>query len=216
MEKNFLYNIVFESTNEIFYFYLFLLLIFIFIFINIDFNYSILLGLLFGSLMIYLIYLYREVNILTNKEKMEKKIDYVSSPNNNLYNYNDINDFLFYLKNFESKNINNYYDIVNNFNNFILLYEDSLKDSSLINVNYDRLKNIKNKIEKLIFEFYYMCDEVQYTKILEKNQISAGLLLDKYINKINEIYKKNIYYNGYNNNKVIIDKYLKLPYNYPL
>ena len=214
--ENILYNIIFESSNKFFYLYIVIIIFIIFIFVNIDFNYNILIALLFSTIIIFIIYIYKKNNFLEESQRLEEKIDIISSPTSVINNFPDIVDFLFYLKDFSLVDYNNYQEIIKNLDNFIIIYENTINNFKYINYSYDKMVKIINNILELINSIKYSTYDIKRIENLEKNKISIKIILDKYLENIKQFNNRYIYYNGYNinHNKINDDKIL--PFNYEL
>jgi hypothetical protein len=214
--ENFLYDIIFDSTNKFFYLYIIIIIFLIFIFVNIDFNYNILIALLFSTIIIFIIYIYRKNNFLDDKQKLEEKISIISSPTSTINNYSDIIDFLFYFKEYSLIDYNNYQKIIKQLDNFIIIYENINNNFKYINYSYHKMKKIINNILELINSIKYSSYNIKKSEILEKNKISIKIILDKYLENIIQLNNRYIYYNGYsiNHNKINDEKIL--PFNYEL
>jgi hypothetical protein len=214
--ENFLYEIIFNSTKEFFYLYIIIIIFLIFIFVNIDFNYSILIALLFSTIIIFIIYTYRNNNFLGEKQRLEEKIKTINSPTSTINSYPDIVDFLFYLKDYSLKDYNNYLQIIKSLDNFLIMYENTINNYRYINYSYNKMKKIINNILELINSIKYSCYDNEYDKMLEKNKISIKLILEKYLENIREFNDRYVYYNGYsiNHNEIYDNKII--PFNFEL
>ena len=180
---------------------------------NIIFNTNILIGLVFCSLIIYYLYTYRKYNILTDEQKFKDKFNNINTNNNILNKYPKIVDFLFYLENFKYKDINNYNNIINSFENFCKIYEYCIIDYNLIFTNYQKLIDRKDIILNQINNFIFIYKNANYENILIKQKISAEKIIDELLNNLVILFKKKIYYDGYNNGTINIDYSNILPYN---
>lgn len=210
---NIIYNIINYDEPEIIFLYGIIIVVFIFISINITFNYNILVGLLFCSVIIYYIYTYNKYNLLTRTKINKDKFDSLYSKNQILQKYPDIVDFLFYIENFKSNNIQQYEKLIEEFENFVRIYEYCIIDNDLIFKFYSTLISKKIFILSIINSFLFTQPQTEYEKILIKQKIEAEKLLDKYINFLVVLYKKKIYYDGYNSNRNNITSTNVLPYN---
>jgi Ca2+/Na+ antiporter len=210
---NLLYNIINSREPKDIFLYGVIIIIGIFISINLFFNYNILVGLLFCSLIIYYLYTYNKYNVL-NREKIDnEKFNLLYSKNQILKKYPDIVDFLYYIENFKSNNIQQYENLVILFEDFVKFYEYCIINNDLIFKFYKTLFIQKLNILSNINSFNFTLKENQYQNILLKHKIEAEKLLDKFLNFLVILYKKKIYYEGYSSTKNKIIESNVLPYN---
>jgi hypothetical protein len=217
-ESNFfLYNIInFEEPQQIFIYFV-ILVIFLFIFSNIDFSISLFIGLIFFSILLFYFYTHRNKNFIDFEKKLDTKFETFKETNitkNNLKNYPDIIDFIFYLSTFKNFNPNVFQDIINLFNRFIDLYDSVIIDKSLASTLFKNMTSIKVQIINNIESFLFTTNNKAYTKQITKSRIIGEKLLNKYLDKILLINKKYNYYNGYNINTNIITNNNILEYNF--
>jgi len=212
--ENFWYDIIFNNSNKFFYLYIIIIIFLIFIFVNIDFNYNILIALLFSTIIIFLIYIYRKNNFLDNKQKLEEKISIISSPTSTINNYPEIIDFLFYFKDYSFIDYNNYEEIIKQIDNFIIIYENVINNSKYINYSYYKMEKIIYNILELINSIKYSTYDIKKNEILEKNKISIKMILNKYLENIRQFNNRYTYYNGYSINHKKINNEKIIPYNF--
>ena len=210
---NILYNIINTGDPKYIFMYGIIIIIFIFISTKISYNYNILIGLIFCSLIIYYLYTFRKYNILTQTQINNEKFNLLYSKNQILSKYPKIVDFLFYMEGLKSNNIQEFENLILAFEKYCKLYEYCLIDYNLIFTSYNNLIDQKIKILNIINSFIFTTPQIEYEKILIKQKISAENLLDELLNNLFLLYKKKIYYDGYNRNSNIISKSNVLPYN---
>jgi hypothetical protein len=211
--ENILYNVLNSEDPKQIFLYGFVTVIIVFISTKISYSANVLIGLVFCSLIIYYLYTYRKYNVLTDKEKFNRKYNDLYTNNNILIKYPKIVDFLFYFENFKYKSIDDYNGIINSFENFCRIYEYCLIDYNLIFTNYQKLIDFKNTILEQINNFIFIYENSIYQDILIKQKISAEKIIDELLNNIVILFKKKIYYDGYNNSTINIDYSNILPYN---
>lgn len=217
----FLYDIANYEYPQVIFWYGVMLVVFLYIFSCIDFSISLFIGIIFFSILLYYLWYSRKINTTNELEKNNIKTDIInpnqSSPKNRedllINNYPDIVDFMFYMKEFKSFNLDVYNIIIYTFNNIIYLYESIKKDKSLVNTYYYTINNLKLSILQNIESFNYKSNNIIYSKKIIELKKKAENIIDKYMAELLLIYKKNIYYNNYNiDTKIITNKSL-LPYN---
>ena len=211
--ENVLYNVINSQDPKQIFLYGIIIIAITFLSTKIVYNSNILIGLIFCSLIIYYLYTYRKYNILTDKEKFNEKFNSLYTKNNILVKYPKIVDFLFYFENLKYKNIMGYNELVGSFEEFCKIYEYCLIDYNLIFTNYQKLVDLKINILSQINNFIFIYENVKYDNILLKQKISAEKIIDQLLNNIIILYKKKIYYDGYNNGSNNIDYSNVLPYN---
>ena len=211
---NILYNIInFEEPQQIFIYFIYLI-IFLFVFTNIDFSITLFIGIIFFSILIYYFYTNRNKNYIDSEQKLNAKYETFKTDNNiSIKEYPDIVDFIFYLSTFKKYNINTFNDIVNLLENFVFLYNSINIDKTLANSLFKSMKIIKFYIIDKIETFNFTTTNNILTEQTTKNRKRVEELLDGYLDKVLLIYKKNLYYNGYNNQTIIIDSGNVIEYN---
>lgn len=211
--NNLLYNIINSAEPEIIFIYGSIIVLGIYISINLTFNYNIFIGLILCSFIIYYIYTYNKYNLLTRSKIDKEKFNSLCSKNQILQKYPDIVDFLFYIENFKVNNLQQYDKLVSEFENFVKIFEYCVIDNNLIFKFYSTLISKKILILYIINSFVFTQIPIEYEKILIRQKIEAEKILNKYINYVYVLYKKKIYYDGYNINKNCISNVNILPYN---
>lgn len=211
---NTLYNIINYQEPQTIFLYGILLVIFIYISLKIKFSYSLMIGLIFYCILIYYLDTNQKVKYVDNYEKLNTKYEEINTKNNILKKYPNIIDFLYYMSEFKKSSYSTYLNIVSLFENFILLYEGCLEDINLINTNYSTLNIIKNNILYLINCFTFNILSNIGTKKLYEMRRTVENMLNRFMDELLIIQKKDIYYNGYNIKTQIINKDNILPSNY--
>lgn len=211
---NLLYNILNSGSPEYLFVYCLIIIGTTFLSTKITWNINIIIGLLFGSIIIFYIYTYKKKNILTNDEIYKEKFSKLYSKNQILAKYNQIVDFLFYMENLKSNNIQMYNNLVSLFENFCEIYEYCLLDNNLIFSSYQSLIDQKILILTTINNFIFTTLDTEYENILIKQKISAEKILDKLLNNLILLKNKKLYYNSYNVNTKKVDNSNILAYNY--
>lgn len=210
---NILYNIInFEEPNVVFL-YGVLMIIFIILFSILSINYSIIIGLLFYSILIYYFYTDRNLNNVYASQKFNDKFETLQRPTNIYKDYPDIVDFIFYMQDMRKYSFSLYDQITSLFREFCILYQSCNKDYNLIDNLYLRMIDIKIEIMNKINAYIYNLDGYQFTQKIFKCKQEAEQILNKYLDELILIKKKKIYYNGYNIKSKILDTTGVLPYN---
>lgn len=212
---NILYNIInYEEPQQIFYYFIYLI-IFLFVFTNIDFSITLFIGIIFFSILIFYFYTSRNKNYINSEQKLNAKYGtFYDDSNATIKEYPDIIDYIFYLSTFKKYNQNTFNDIVKLFDNFIFYYNSIKIDKSLADVSFKTMKNIKFNIINKIETFNFTTNNFILTQQTTKNRKRVEELLNGYLDKVLLIYKKNLYYNGYNNQSKIITSNNIIEYNF--
>lgn len=215
---NLLYNVINSQDPQQIFMYGMIIVIITFISTKIIYNSNVLIGLVFCSLIIYYLYTYRKYNIITDNAKFNEKFNNLYTSNNILVKYPKIVDFLFYFQNFKHSSIEQYNNIISLFENFCKIYEYCLLDYNIIFTSYQQLVDIKISILNEINNLNYIYRNVKYENVLIKQKISAEKIsaekiIDELLNNLVILYKKKIYYDGYNNGTINIDYSNILAYN---
>lgn len=210
---NLLYNVINSQDPEQIFLYVSIIVAIIFISTKITYSSNILIGLIFCSLIIYYLYTYKKYNILSDKQKFNLKYKNIYTNDNILIKYPKIVDFLFYMESFKYNAIENYNNIIDSFENFCKIYEYCLIDYNLISTNYQKLVDQKDIILNQINNFIFVYENGKYENMLIKQKISAEKIIDELLNNLVILFKKKIYYDGYNNGTINIDYSNVLPYN---
>jgi hypothetical protein len=213
--NNILYNIInFEDPQQIFYYFIWLI-IFLFVFTNIDFSITLFIGIIFFSILIYYFYTDRNKNYVDAEQKLNTKYETFSNDTNTIIKeYPDIVDYIFYLSTFKKYNPDTFDDIVKLFDNFIFLYNSINIDKSLADSLFKIMNNIKFNIINKIETFNFTTNNIVLSRQISKNKKSVEELLNRYLDIVLLIHKKNIYYNGYNNKSKIITTNNIIEYNF--
>lgn len=211
---NLVYNIINSGSPEYLFSYCLIIVGITFLSTKITWDTNILLGLVFCSIIIYYIYTYRKNNILTENEIFKEKFSNLYTKNQILSKYTQIVDFLFYMENLKSNNIQQFNKLVNLFENFCEVYEYCLLDSGLIFSSYQDLIDQKILILNTINSFVFTTNDINYENIIIKQKMAAEKILDKLLNNLVLLNKKKIYYHGYNLGVKKIEDSNILAYNY--
>lgn len=211
--NNLMYNIINSSDPKSVFTYGLIIVIGIFVSQKIAWSSNVLIGLIFCSLIIYYVYTYKKHNVLTSIQMDEEKFSALNSKNQILQKYPKIVDFLFYMEEFKSNNIQEYETLVSMFENFCKLYEYCLIDNNLIFSSYNSLVDQKISILNTINNFIFTTIQTEYESILIKQKISAEKIIDELLNNLVVLSKQKIYYNGYNLGTKTINSNKVIPYN---
>jgi hypothetical protein len=195
--NNLLYNIIKNEPNQLLFLYGVFLFIIILVFTNINFSFSLFIGLIIYSIVISYIYTYNTNNTITEKYKLNQKSKSVGINDENP----EIVDFLFYLESYKQFSIYIYNNIVILLKNFIKLYNDCITNKKLINDYYSVLENLKFLILYTLESFNLNGANL---KELKKNKLEIEKILNKYLEQLLLLQKKDLYYNGFNTKTKIL------------
>lgn len=161
----------------------------------------------FYLLIIGFIYFTLRENHIISKIDKEKKPKKNLRPNpRNINNYEDLEDFVFNIQEFILFNHPAFEEMVDSIDNFLDIYDESIKLNERAKLNYHNLEKEKhnaiNALHSIIFE------TPPSPQIVEKLNMSIKQLdkiLDKYLNKIKDIVNGEILVKGYTNKSIIIN-----------
>jgi len=210
---NIFYNLVNSDDPQYIFLYFIIILGFVFISTKINYNINILVGLIFSSILIYYFYTYKDINNFSKNKLLIDKFDNLYTQNQILNKYPKIVDFLFYFENFKEFSILKFNSLISEFENFCQIYEYCLIDERLIFTNFRKLTDLKITILSLINSFIFNINSNSYSKILINQKKAAEKILNDLLNRLILIYKKTIYYKGYDVTKKVIQYGDILPYN---
>lgn len=212
--NNLIYNILnYEEPNIIFN-YGIILVIIIFIFIRIDFSFTLFIGLIFFSIIIMYINTNRSINVINEIQKKEEKFNLLFTENKILQSEPKIVDLFFYMLTIKEYNLNEFNKIITKTEIFITNYNSCLNDYSLIDSVYDNLLDLKVQILFDMNAFIFNEDNNYIEDKIINVKIKLEKTLNEYLDKIDEIQKKKLYYNGYNIKTKNLRTSNVLPYNF--
>jgi hypothetical protein len=201
--------------NKTLFYYILIIIGIIYAFSTISIELNIILGLIIGCAIVYFLY-----NDYMKKQEDEIKINsfqekaILPSPSNNIEKRDDVVKFLFSIQDFYVYNPLAYIEMMNSLENFFRIYDETEDHKENSGLNHTILLNHKkdaiNSLHSIIYNFP---TNAEYTNKLNKSITILNDLLTKYLDKIYEFHKINLYENGYNINTKIIDKSNIIPYN---
>lgn len=168
-------------------------------------------------IIVYVIKEYYNINkeIKDNNEIIKtNKLKYIRPNVNELSQYEDIIDFLYYNQDLYKENAASYNEMVNSIKTFFKIYDESIKIPELSNYNYSLLENEMTNSVNLLHSI--ILNSLPVKPINDKITNAYKKLytiLNKYIDEIKLIINKDIKMNSYNIHTKIVDN-LKKPYNY--
>ena len=201
-----LYDYINDIDRSSFFLYIVIFLVFIVFFKNYKIGINMIVCIFFYFLVVIFI---NEKNNKAKKNEIEmrqKKINLLEPDVKKLIKYNEIIDFLFSIQDLYIYNPQAYEDMYNSINNFIIVYEDILKNNKQTNELFNIADvNMHNSINSLHSIIYNVPEND--LNVRNKLHISMDVLekiLNKYLNDIYDIHIKNLK-DGYNVNYKIIN-----------
>jgi hypothetical protein len=176
---------------------------------------STILGLVFGYFMVTQLVKSSKNSDDKQKEFVKKKFNHIRPKEEIIEKYDDVINFLFSIQGLYVYNPPTYEEMVNSIKNFFYVYEESIKIPELAHQNYVIAE----------MKFYYAINLLHSIIINADgnrrldNKINRAFrvlykILKKYLDEIELIIKKDIKYNGYNVNTLVLDQSLIKPYNF--
>ncbi len=201
------YNTILKLDSKSTFNYFIIILIFLFITNNMRIKLNHIVGLLIG--IIFVLFKYQNnINNLNQKDKqLVEKIKVIDNNNKNredigkIKEYNEIVDFLFSINEFYKINQETFEDLIDNLNNFLLIYEDIKIDNKNYTEKYIISENIKNNIMNILHSFIYSIGN--HYELVNKLNHSCNILnkiLNKYLEELYDICQKKLIIYGYNIN----------------
>jgi hypothetical protein len=141
-------------------------------------------------------------NKITDIKKNELVIEKMQSllPQPKKIHDNNIKSFLFSIQDFYQYNPQVYEDFTQELDNFFMIYDQVINDQQLSGINYNLLEDkrrlLLSTLESMI---YNIPSNLIYEKKLQKAVSVLDSILQKYIDIIKQLFKKNISQNGYTN-----------------
>ncbi len=209
----FLYNILNFEEPQIVFMYGAGLVIFLFIASKINFSLSLLISLIFYTIIVYYFYTYRNQNYLYETEKNNQKFQNINTNSNQLKNFPKIVDLLYFFEDFKKYNIDEYKQIVNLLTQFSTMYDSCKTDYNLIDRLYSNMLYIRIKILYKMDSFIFNTYGTQYSNMIIDTKEKTKLILGEMLDELILLHKKKIYYNGYNMNSTVLDTSGVRPYN---
>ncbi len=209
----FLYNILNFEEPQIVFMYGAGLVIFLFIASKINFSLSLLISLIFYTIIVYYFYTYRNQNYLYETEKNNQKFQNINTNSNQLKNFPKIVDLLYFFEDFKKYNIDEYKQIVNLLTQFSNMYDSCKTDYNLIDRLYSNMLYIRIKILYKMNSFIFNTYGTQYSNTIIDTKDKTKLILAEMLDELVLLHKKKIYYNGYNMNSTVLDTSGVRPYN---
>lgn len=206
----FVYDIINNTNPQVIFFYCCILIIMILIFTNINFSVTLFIGLICYSILIYYLWYNRNINIVSDKDKFDSKVEIVQPINND---NPKIVDFLYYMRDLKSLNFSLYNEIKRSFSNIIFLYNSIKNDKKLVFDYYDIINMIKLRILAKIESYNLITNSITYNDKIKKLKIMAENIINEILTELYEINKKYIYYNNYKNHTKVLTKNKVLEYN---
>jgi hypothetical protein len=209
----FLYNILNFEEPQIVFMYGAGLIIFLFIASKLNFSLSLLISLIFYTIIVYYFYTYRNQNYLYETEKNNEKFQNINTNSNQLKNFPKIVDLLYFFEDFKKYNIDEYKQIVNLLTQFSTMYDSCKTDYNLIDSLFSNMLYIRIKILYKMNSFIFNTYGTQYSNIIIDTKDKTKLILSEMLDELVLLHKKKIYYNGYNINTSVLDTSSIRPYN---
>jgi hypothetical protein len=173
---------------------------------NIELN--IVYGTMIGLLVIYLYY--------TTQVRNEENLNILSKQKEDLlfpkpiktieFNHKDMINFLFSIQDFYQNNPQAYEDMIENIDQFFVLYNEIIINPELANQNYQNLVDLKrsilNSLQSIIIN---LLPNVQRDNKLQESVVVLNNILNKYLSDIKKLHENLIYKNGYNMRTTLIN-----------
>lgn len=204
---NNLYNTISKLDSKSTFNYFIIIIIFLFITNNMKIKLNHVVGLLLGTIFVLFKYQNNMNNLNQKDNQLIEKIKIIDNNNKNrkdigkIKDYQEIVDFLFSINEFYKLNQETFEDLIDNLNNFLLIYEDIKIDNINYTEKYIISENIKNNIMNILHSFIYSIGN--HYELVNKLNYSCNVLnkiLNKYLEELYDICQKKLIIYGYNIN----------------
>lgn len=166
---------------------------------------------------IIIIYLAKSNKKSKNKKKilLDKKKEHIRPREELIEKYDDIVNFLFTIQDLYIYNPPSYEEMVESIKSFLIIYDESIKIPKLAHQNY-KIAEIKffNAINSLHAIILNAKGNLSLDNKINRSFRVLYKILKKYLDEIELTINKDIKYNGYTINTVIIDPNRLKPYNF--
>jgi hypothetical protein len=204
---NNLYNTISKLDSKSTFNYFIIIIIFLFITNNMKIKLNHVVGLLLGTIFVLFKYQNNMNNLNQKDNQIIEKIKIIDNNNKNrkdigkIKDYQEIVDFLFSINEFYKLNQETFEDLIDNLNNFLLIYENIKIDNINYTEKYIISENIKNNIMNILHSFIYSIGN--HYELVNKLNYSCNVLnkiLNKYLEELYDICQKKLIIYGYNIN----------------
>lgn len=189
------------------FYYIMIMIGVIFAFSTITVGLNIIFGTLVASLLVYFLYNdYKEKQRIENDTKKLQQSLLLPKPKI-LDKYDDVIKYQFSIQDFYNNNPQVFEEMSQNLESFYRTYEESNNNPKQAGRNYGLMvlykKNAVNSVHSLI---HTLETNVDYTDKLNRAIGTLDAILQRYIDKVEKIYKEYLHEYGYNVNTKIINK----------
>jgi len=143
-------------SNEQITQYVIILVVFLFFATIFSISLTLIFFIIVALVIIYIVYSKHQINQISDEENTKIKTELIIPKPSRLDNYPDLIDFLFSIREFYYINPNAFYDVVQNLDHFIQLYEEIMSDKMLyctqnLEVAIQFSRNSQNSLQSIIF-----------------------------------------------------------------
>lgn len=200
-------SIIYENIldNKTLIYYIIILFGITYSFSKQNINLGIIFGFVLGLMIINFLYKdYKQKQ--DNENKIKSFQESLLLPKNK--NTNDkLTAFLFSIQDFYIYNPQAYKEMIDSQNNFFRIYNETLNNPSRAGINHalmnQQKKDSMNALHSII---YNIPTDKDYTEKLENAILIMESMMQKYMDKIENLHKEYIYENGYNVKTKLINK----------
>jgi hypothetical protein len=197
-----------ESTldNKTLFYYIVIFIAITFAFSTVKLGLNIIYGTVVAYLVIHYLYNnYKGKQETENKTKSFQEANLLPKPKI-FEKYGDIIKYLFSIQDFYIYNPQAYEDMTESLANFFRTFEETENNPAQAGVNHGLMVSYKryatNSLHSIIFN---LPNDVQYTNKLNEAIVILQEILDKYLDKVIILQKKNLYEYGYNTGTKLIN-----------
>lgn len=196
-------EVVFLSINrDDMFTYIVIIIIFLGIFMRLDIGLNIVFGLVLASILIYYLKTEKQKKVDKIIESNDMKIKQIRPPSIIINKYPELVDFIFSIQEFYPYSPINYEDMIDNLEDFLILYENSKIDPKHAGQYYEMAEKKKSDVINALYAIQCTVEVVEKKYYINKiNDACEELyfILSAYLDEIYTINQNYIGNNGYNN-----------------
>lgn len=196
--------------NKTLFYYIVIIILILFIISKIDVKLNIILGFFISIIIIYYLYFKNEKSIIQHTQEINNKIYNINPKSQNITKNEDIVNYIFSIQDLYIYNPQAYNEMIINIDHFIDAYDEVILNSSVSGQRYNTMTDLKrNSLNALASIINNMPPAINNSLTDKLNKATTSLLqlLNSYLDKVEHIHNKYIYYNGYTHNTNIIHKF---------
>jgi hypothetical protein len=196
-----------NSDNPTLFKYIFIIIIFLAIFQQLFVGLNIVFGLSIAVIIVIYMNSKKQYDTELKNNILKLKKDYIRPQPQRLQDYDELVDFVYSIQDFYIYNPQSYENMIDEIDNFLVLYEESKDIESLSGINYGlALKARHNAINALHSMIHKLPADNSVIDKLNRAIEQLDMLLEKYQIEMYNQNQVNLVKNGYTNSSVVINR----------